>query len=83
MSSSSSPVCRRTGFVAYAPDLYRGETAETVADAERLGAALDAEHVRTKADIARAVAHLGSSAQAAADPAWQRTLAFLRRPTAG
>ncbi len=68
LNDTIKAVCMRlaeAGYVAYAPDLYRGETAETVADAERLGAALDAEHLRAKADIARAVDHLGSSAAGA------------------
>lgn len=58
LNDTIKAVCMRlaeAGFVAYAPDLYRGETAETVADAERLGAALDADHVRAKADITRGV----------------------------
>lgn len=63
LNDTIKAVCMRlaeAGFVAFAPDLYRGETAATVADAERLGAALDAEHIRAKADIRRAVDDLGS-----------------------
>ena len=54
-------VCDRlaeAGFVALAPDLYRGKTATTVEEAEALGAALDGELERVRGDIAGAVQFL-------------------------
>jgi len=45
------------GFCAYAPDLYHGELADTVAGAEALAQALDGE--RARADIRQAVDWLG------------------------
>ncbi len=50
-------VCDRlaaTGFVALAPDLYRGKTTAAVEEAEALGAALDQEVERWRGDIAGA-----------------------------
>jgi len=46
------------GFVAFAPDLYHGQVAETIADAETLGQALDANHRQAKAEIAAATMFL-------------------------
>lgn len=46
------------GFVAFAPDLYHGEVADIIADAERLGSALDAKHLQAKAEIAAATRFL-------------------------
>jgi len=43
------------GFVALAPDLYRGKTATTVEDAEALGGALNKEQDRVSGDIAGAL----------------------------
>jgi carboxymethylenebutenolidase len=45
-------------FVVFAPDLYHGETADTISDAETLGSALDANHLQAKAEIAEAVTFL-------------------------
>lgn len=53
--------CRRlagAGFVAFAPDLYHGQIADNIADAERLAGALDTNHLQAKADIAAAAAFL-------------------------
>lgn len=44
-----------SGFTAYAPDLYHGKIAETIPEAEALGAALDANHLQAKVEIAEAV----------------------------
>jgi carboxymethylenebutenolidase len=44
------------GFVAFAPDLYHGDLADTIAGAEALSSALDADQAR--ADIAEAVRFL-------------------------
>lgn len=53
--------CRQlaeSGFVAFAPDLYHGQVADTIAGAEALGQALDARHLQAKAEIAEAVGFL-------------------------
>ena len=42
------------GFVAFAPDLYHGKVADTIAGAEALATALDANHLQAKAEIAQA-----------------------------
>src|SRR5215208_2018678 len=46
------------GFVAFAPDLYHGKVADSIPDAETLGAALDAKADQAKAEIADATAFL-------------------------
>jgi carboxymethylenebutenolidase len=54
-------VCDRlaeAGFVALAPDLYRGKTATTVEEAEALATALDGESERVRGDIRGAVQFL-------------------------
>src|SRR5271169_209311 len=51
-------VCDRlaaAGFMALAPDLYRGKTATTVEEAKALGAALDGEEERVRGDIVGAL----------------------------
>jgi carboxymethylenebutenolidase len=63
-------VCDRlaeAGFVALAPDLYRGKTATTVEEAEALVEALDGESERVRGDIAGAVRFLRQDG--AANPA--------------
>ena len=50
------------GFVAFAPDLYHGKVADTIADAEALGQALDANHIQAKAEIRDATRFLGERA---------------------
>jgi carboxymethylenebutenolidase len=47
-----------SGFVAFAPDLYHGKVADNIADAEILGAALDANFLQAKAEIADATKFL-------------------------
>jgi carboxymethylenebutenolidase len=47
-----------SGFVAFAPDLYHGKVADTIADAEALGSALDADHLQAKAEILAATEYL-------------------------
>jgi carboxymethylenebutenolidase len=47
-----------SGFVAFAPDLYHGKVADTIAGAEALGEALDANHLQAKAEIAAAATFL-------------------------
>ncbi|MCL4869061.1 MAG: dienelactone hydrolase family protein [Anaerolineae bacterium] len=56
-------VCDRlaqAGFTAYAPDLYHGRIAQTIAEAETLSGAAEVEPI--KADIAAAVAFLSQQA---------------------
>ncbi|HEX6291912.1 MAG TPA: dienelactone hydrolase family protein [Herpetosiphonaceae bacterium] len=63
LNDTMRAICTRlaeAGFVAFAPDLYHGKVAETIADAEALGAALDANHVQAKAEIAEAARFLTS-----------------------
>ncbi|MCK6630588.1 MAG: dienelactone hydrolase family protein [Anaerolineae bacterium] len=63
-------VCARlaeAGFVAFAPDLYHSQVAETIAQAEILGQALDANHVQARAEIAQATRFLSERAEQA-DP---------------
>lgn len=50
------------GFVAFAPDLYHGQVADTIAGAEALGGALDANHLQAKAEIAEATRFLNERA---------------------
>jgi carboxymethylenebutenolidase len=57
--------CRQladAGFVAFAPDLYHGKVADTIADAEALGTALDGKHLQAKAEIAEATHFLDERA---------------------
>lgn len=46
------------GFVAFAPDLYHGQVADTIAGAEVLGSALDGNFLQAKAEIAEATTYL-------------------------
>lgn len=48
------------GFTAFAPDLYHGQLAATIPEAERLSAALNGDQAR--AEIAASVDHLGGIA---------------------
>jgi carboxymethylenebutenolidase len=50
------------GFVAFAPDLYHGKVADTIADAETLGAALDERVSAARAEIAQAAAFVNEQA---------------------
>jgi len=51
------------GFVTFAPDLYHGKVAHTIAEAEALGSALDANHLQAKAEIADATRYLSDRAE--------------------
>ncbi len=51
-----------SGFVAFAPDLYHGQVAADIADAEALGQALDANHLQARAEIAEAALFLNERA---------------------
>ena len=48
----------KEGFVALAPDLYRGATASTIAEAKKLRSTLERDIVAQ--EIAQAAAHLGA-----------------------
>lgn len=53
--------CKRlsaAGFVAFAPDLYHGEVTDQIAEAERLGSALDERVNEARTELADAVAFL-------------------------
>lgn len=50
------------GFVAFAPDLYHGKIADTIADAETLRDELDATSVQTNVEIAAATRFLSERA---------------------
>jgi carboxymethylenebutenolidase len=52
-----------SGFVVFAPDLYHGKAAVTVADAEVLGSALDENAEQASAEIAQAAAFLNQRAE--------------------
>lgn len=52
------------GFIAFAPDLYHGKVTDQIAEAETLGAALDTNADRARADLAAAVAFLRERAGA-------------------
>jgi carboxymethylenebutenolidase len=54
-----------SGFVVFAPDLYHGKVAVTVADAEALGSALDENAEQASAEIAQAAAFLNQRAEPA------------------
>jgi carboxymethylenebutenolidase len=65
LNDTMRAVCTRlaeAGFVAFAPDLYHGKVADTIADAEILGKALDTNHLQAKAEIADATRFLSERA---------------------
>src|SRR5262245_51376497 len=65
LNDTMRAVCTRlaeAGFVAFAPDLYHGKVADTIADAEALGVALDTNHLQAKAEIAAATRFLSERA---------------------
>jgi carboxymethylenebutenolidase len=47
-----------SGFVAFAPDLYHGKVADSIADAEILGKELDTNHLQAKVEIVDATIFL-------------------------
>lgn len=51
------------GFVAFAPDLYHGKVAETIADAELLCRALNAQPFQAQAEIAAATRFLNERSE--------------------
>ena len=50
------------GFVAFAADLYHGEVAATIPDAERLGHGVDSNFLGTRAEVAAAAKYLAERA---------------------
>jgi carboxymethylenebutenolidase len=65
LNDTMRAVCTRlaeAGFFAFAPDLYHGRVADTIADAETLGKALDTNHLQAKAEIAEATRFLSERA---------------------
>ncbi|HET9221675.1 MAG TPA: dienelactone hydrolase family protein [Roseiflexaceae bacterium] len=65
LNDTMRAVCTRlaeAGFIAFAPDLYHGKVADTIADAEALGKALDSNHLQAKAEIAEATRFLSQRA---------------------
>lgn len=51
-----------SGLVAFAPDLYHGKIADTIAEAEALGSALDSNYLQAQAEIAAAARFLRARA---------------------
>lgn len=51
-----------SSFVVFAPDLYHGQVADAIADAEILGTALDTNYLQAKAEIAEAAKFLAERA---------------------
>ena len=65
LNDTIQAVCTRlaeAGFVAFAPDLYHGKVADTIAGAEILGNALDANYKQAKAEVLEAALFLNERA---------------------
>jgi carboxymethylenebutenolidase len=61
LNDTMKTVCGRlaeAGFVAFAADLYHGKVADTIADAEVLGSAIDSNHLQAEAEVAEAATFL-------------------------
>jgi carboxymethylenebutenolidase len=61
LNDTTKAFCTRlseSGLLAFAPDLYHGKVADTIAAAEALGAALDSNHAQAKTEIAEATRFL-------------------------
>ena len=61
LNETIKTVCTRladAGFVAFAPDLYHGKVAATIAEAEVLGRTVDANYLQVKAEVAEAAQFL-------------------------
>jgi carboxymethylenebutenolidase len=69
LNETAKSFCRRLaveGFTVFAPDLYHGAIAETIAEAEALAQKLDVNFAQAKAEIVDAMSYLLDQA---ADPA--------------
>jgi carboxymethylenebutenolidase len=65
LNKTMKSFCNRladSGFLAFAPDLYHGKVADSIARAESLGSALDANHLQAKAEIREAAKFLSNLA---------------------
>ncbi|MBX3054413.1 MAG: dienelactone hydrolase family protein [Caldilineaceae bacterium] len=65
LNETIKAVCTRlaeAGFVAFAPDLYHGQVAATIAEAEVLGGTVDANYWQAKTEVAAAVKFLHEQA---------------------
>src|SRR5438034_8563629 len=61
LNDTIKAICTRladAGFIAFALDLYHGQMARTIPEAEALGGALDANHVQAEAEIVAATEFL-------------------------
>lgn len=62
LNDTIKALCARladAGFVAFAPDLYHGKVADTIAGAEALSQALDANYHQARTEVAEAARFLG------------------------
>ena len=69
LNQTIKDLCQRLaaeGYLAFAPDLYHGEVADTIEGAEKLSGGLDAE--QAQADIAESIQFLREHAQNSGDP---------------
>ncbi len=65
LNDTIKAVCTRladAGFTAFAPDLYHGQIAQTIPEAQALGQAVDARFLQTGAEVADAAAFLSERA---------------------
>ncbi|MCB1691176.1 MAG: dienelactone hydrolase family protein [Pseudomonadales bacterium] len=61
LNGTIKDICRdlaSRGYVAFAPDLYHGDVAKTIAQAETLARRLDEHHVQASGDVLSALAYL-------------------------
>ena len=61
LNGTIKAICNRlaeSGFVAFAPDLYHGQIAVTIPQAETLAKALNANHLQAEAELAEATLFL-------------------------
>ena len=68
LNETMKAICTRlaqSGFVAFAPDLYHGKVADTIAGAETLGSALDTNYKQAKAEALEAALFLKERARQA------------------
>ena len=66
LNDTIKAVCTRladSGFVAFAPDLYHGQVADTIPDAEALGSVVDTNHLQAEAEVAEAAKFLSERAE--------------------